>query len=168
MTKCKLEALTSVANPDKGRVYYWSDTEVSGLGMFGLMATANGARSYVIQYRNGEGQSRRLKLKAKMLGPARREASRLFDLIDKGKDPAEEKRRERDARYNTLRAVTEKYLAHPDVKNLRSVDEMQRVFEGYVFPSLGSTPITKVTRSAGVSVHRKVREKNGPRVARHG
>ena len=48
--------VATAPKPDKEREFYW-DERLPG---FGLMITANGARSYVVQYRNADGVSRRI------------------------------------------------------------------------------------------------------------
>jgi hypothetical protein len=48
--------IATAPKPNKEREFYW-DERLPG---FGLMITANGARSYVVQYRNADGVSRRI------------------------------------------------------------------------------------------------------------
>ncbi len=65
------------------RTIYW-DAAMPG---FGFMVTANGHKSYVVQYR-AAGRSRRMHLKAGLtLTSARREAKGILGAVAKGGDP---------------------------------------------------------------------------------
>jgi Arm DNA-binding domain len=65
---------------DAERTTYWD----LGLPGFGLMVTANGHRSYVVQYR-AAGRSRRMHLKNSLtLTAARREAKAILGAVAKG------------------------------------------------------------------------------------
>src|SRR6266516_2488511 len=64
------------------RTYFWDAT----LPRFGLMVTANGAKSYVVQYRH-RGSSRRLTMDGALpLSDARREAQAVIGRVAKGED----------------------------------------------------------------------------------
>lgn len=79
----------------------------SNLPGFGLRAKASGAKTFIIQYRNSNGRSRRLSvgtLGKVRLDQARKEAVRLMGQIAVGKDPAEE-------RHMRLRSETIAQLA---------------------------------------------------------
>jgi integrase len=147
----------------KPRELYW-DASLSG---FGLMVTDAGSRSYVIQYRNANGVSRRLTINGgKTLGQARREAKAKLGDVAKGGDPMADKRKQRDAREDTLRRIVEdEYLVDSDVKKLRSIYEKKGVFERYIFPTLGARPITEIRRSEIVQMLRNVKQKHGPGAA---
>src|SRR5262245_3043114 len=144
---------------DKPREYFW-DASLAG---FGLMVTANGARSYVIQYRNADGSSRRMTINGgKTLAAARREAKRKLGEVAGGGDPLADKRKQRDARADTLRRIVEdEYLADDDVKKLRSLYEKKGVFERYIFPTLGARPVTEIKRSEIVRMLRNIKQKHG-------
>src|SRR5690349_4677037 len=89
--------------PERGdRAIYWDE----GLPGFGLIVTANGHKSFVVQYR-ANGVSRRLTFKHESRGglsldKARREARAVIGAVTKGGDPLSERRR---ATSDTLRAV---------------------------------------------------------------
>ena len=108
ITKRWLKALKP---PAKDTV--WWDTELRG---FGVRATPNGSVSFLVQYRNGQGRSRRV-----TIGPwgaytpaaARAEAEELLrdaHAARKGKavDPAERKLAERNAL--TFRDLADEYM----------------------------------------------------------
>src|SRR5262249_42017136 len=88
------------------RVIYWDEKD-SG---FGLMVTAKGHRSYVVQYRAGR-RSKRMHLKARLkLSDARKEAKKILGDVAKGGDPLADRRKAAAAGADTLRAVCESYF----------------------------------------------------------
>jgi integrase len=132
--------------PGKDRAFHWD----SSLRGFGLMTTSAGASSYVIQYRNIAGKTRRMTIdpkKAHSLAAAKREAKILLGAVAKGHDPLGEKYAERLARAGTLRVVFEQYMSDPAVEKLRSADEKRAVFERHVLKPLGPKQITEIKRS---------------------
>lgn len=154
------------AKPAHGadRTVYW-DTAQSG---FGLMVTANGARSYVVQYR-ADGISRRLTLKNGLtLTEARREAKGVLGSVAKGRDPLQEARAARAVERNSLKSVAEEYIAR-ESKNLRSrtLDDKRDIFRRYIFPQFASRPIDSIKRSEIARLLDKVEDKNGPVAAHH-
>jgi integrase len=149
----------------KEREIFWDEKQPG----FGLMVTADGARSFVIQYRNSKGVSRRMKINgARSLAHARREAKSKLGDVAKGKDPLADKKKQRDARADTLRKVVEnEYLADSDVKKLRSHAGKRAIFERYIFPALGARPVAEIKRSEIVRALRRVKENYGPGAANY-
>jgi integrase len=83
--------LIAALNPTDQDVVAWD----SSLPGFGLRAKASGVKTFVIQYRNRSGRSRRLSLGnlgKVTLDQARKEAVRLMGQVATGHDPAEERR----------------------------------------------------------------------------
>jgi integrase len=142
-----------VANPpvpSKGRMYYWE-------GNFGLMVTAKGHKSFVIQYRSGR-QSRRMSLKAGLsLQEARREARKILGDVAWGGDPLGERRK---ADGNSLKVIAEDYMNREGVK-LRSAGERTRIFHNLIYPRFGSMPIGSIKRSEIVRLLDDIEENNG-------
>src|SRR5262249_50063159 len=116
LTEKFVAAATAPAGKD--RELFWEPA----LPGFALMVTAAGARSFIVQYRNAAGTSRRMTVNGGSLALAKREARAILGQVAKGADPLAAKRKARDARADTLRRIVEdEYLADPDVKCLRSV-----------------------------------------------
>ena len=161
MPTVKLDArfVEKATAQNKEREFYWD----SALPGFGLMVTANGARSFVVQYRNANGTSRRLTINGgKSLAAARREAKRKLGEVAGGGDPLADKQKQRDAREDTLRRIVEnEYYTDDDVKKLRSLYEKKGTFERYIFPTLGARPITEIKRSEIVRMLKNVKKTNG-------
>jgi Phage integrase family/Arm DNA-binding domain/Phage integrase central domain len=155
--------VSTATSDGKAREFYWD----SSLPGFGLMVTANGARSFVVQYRNADGISRRMTINGgRTLAAARREAKRKFGEVAGGRDPLADKQKQRDAREDTLRRIVEnEYYTDDDVKKLRSLYEKKGTFERYIFPTLGTRPVTEIKRSEIVRMLRHVKQKHGPGAA---
>jgi integrase len=143
--------------PGRDRVIYWEEN-------FGLMVTAAGHTSFVVQYRAGR-QSRRMSLKGGLnLQEARREAKAILGAVAKGSDPLGEKRKAETASSTTLKAVAESYLAREGSK-LRTGHKRQSAFVRLVYPVLGSRQIDTIKRSDIVRLLDDIEEENGPHMA---
>src|SRR5262249_7004071 len=102
----------------------------------------------------------------KSLAAARREAKRKLGDVAGGGDPLSDKQKQRGAREDTLRRIVEtEYLVDDDVKKLRSLYEKKGTFERYIFPTLGTRPVTEIKRSEIVRMLRHVKQKHGPGAA---
>jgi integrase len=159
-------AFIAKAKPAPGaeRTLYWD----SALPGFGLMTTANGHKSYVVQYRAGR-VSRRMTLKANLsLAEARREAKGIMGAVAKGGDPLQEAREARAAEANTLAAVAAEYLTR-EARNLgkRTLAGKKFTFRRYVFPRLGQRPIDAIKRSEIVRLLDRIEDDHGPTAAHH-
>src|SRR5262245_22112884 len=105
--------VATATSDGKALEFYWD----SSLPGFGLMVTAKGARSFVVQYRNADGVSRRMTINGgRTLAAARREAKRKLGDVAGGGDPLADKQKQRGAREDTLRRIVEtEYLVDDDV-----------------------------------------------------
>ena len=107
MTKITKRVVDSV-QPSGKEVFLWDD-ETAG---FGLRVKLTGAKSFIIQYRNAQGRSRRLTLGrygVLTVEEARRKARLSLSSVLKGEDPAENKLLERGAL--TVADLCGEYLA---------------------------------------------------------
>lgn len=143
--------------PDTADIWLW-DRELTG---FGLRVKPSGVRTFLIQYRNQAGRTRRLALgRYGVLTPeeARRAARLRLAEVQSGGDPSADRRAERKAQ--TVAQLCDRYLAdHAEIyKKPSSVREDRRLIEKRILPSLGSIKIDAVTRSEVIKLHSSLRE----------
>lgn len=153
--------------PATDRTVFW-DTKLSG---FGLVVTAAGHKSFVLQYRLA-GKSWRMAFKDGLsLDGARTEAKKLIGDVARGINPLEERRRKVEAakkqaaiEANTFQAVAEQFFADPDGgANLRSIASRIALFRRVIFPTLGNRPISEIKRSEIRLLVDKIRRESGGR-----
>jgi integrase len=163
--RCKLTpafAAKATTPPGAKRTTYWD----AGMPGFGLMVTANGHRSYVVQYR-ATGRSKRMHLKGGLtLRAARREAKAILGAVAKGGDPLGERRNAARAESNTLNAIFEEYLTR-EGSRLRSIGERRAALERHVLPKLGARQIGTITRTEIVRLLDHIADKSGAPMADH-
>jgi integrase len=147
----------ATADAGKDRTIFW-DQALSG---FGLMVTAAGSRSYVVQYRSGR-SSRRLTIDGVLsLDEARRQAKVTLGSVAKGRDPLAERRAELAAGADTFQSIAEEYFAR-EGKKLRSYAQRRAVLERLVFPKIGARQIDDIKRSEIVRLLDHVEDTAGP------
>ena len=146
------------------RMIFWD----TGMESFGLMVTAAGHRSYVVQYR-ASAKSRRYTIKGKLtLKAARKHARAILGEVAKGADPVAEKRKAKVEAANTLCSIAEEYLQREERKQqLRSIGERRRIFQRYIFPKLGARQIGAIKRSEIVRLLDRIEDESGPVMADH-
>jgi hypothetical protein len=118
----------------KDRIVYWDEKRPG----FGLMITANGNRSFVFQYRNNAGESRRASLSGTTkLGDAHKWADILQGEIAKGADPVQRKRAEKveQSKRGKFRTIAEEYLKREGHK-IRSLPQRKVILTRLVYPEI--------------------------------
>lgn len=153
ITKRLVEGL----KPEVRDVFAWDD-EMRG---FGVRVKPSGVRSYLVQYRNVHGRSKRLTIGAHgrlTAEEARREARSILAEVDKGHDPAETRALARVA--PTMADLCDRYLAdHADArKKATSADEDRRLIERFIRPQLGKRQVADITRADVGKLHQGLRE----------
>ena len=133
------------------------DTE---LRRFGMRVKPSGVKSFVIQYRNAYGRSRRKSLgQYPPLTPheARKFARRELAKVAQGKDPAQE--REDVLGTLTVRAVADQYLTEYVREHCkpRTYEEAERAFENHLLPTFGNLPVTNVSHTDLSKLHYRMR-----------
>jgi hypothetical protein len=142
------------------RSIYWDDS----LRGFGLMVTAAGHKSFVVQYR-ANGRSRRLTLDGVLnLQDARRQARAKLGEVAKGGDPVDDRRKQEAKSENTLKAIAALYFEREGAK-LRSIDQRRATFERLIFPKLGGRQVDAIRRSDIVRLLDEIEDERGPQMA---
>jgi integrase len=142
--------------PGKDREILWDDK----LKGFGVIVYPTGLRTYVAQYRK-DGRSHRVVIgKHGRLTPdeARREAKALLGDVEKGANPAIERRTTREA--PTLSKVAEGFLAYAFAKKkggtARGYEHALRL---HILPQLGAKRLTKITHADVESLHARMSDR---------
>ena len=136
--------------------YVW-DSEIKG---FGLRIAAKGRKSFVFQYRNAQGRTRRLTLGAASqitAEQARGLARKAAAAVETGEDPAEARLEAR--RGLTVAELAGRYLeehARPK-KKASSAKLDERLLRQCILPHLGSRKTADVTGPAVRKMHHALR-----------
>jgi integrase len=157
--------IATAAAPSNGkdRAIYWDDKRPG----FGLMVTAAGKRSFVFQYRNGQGDSRRASLSGTTRLPdAHKWADILQGDIAKGVDPVEKKKADRTAqsKKGKFRTIAEDYVKRERSK-VRSMDRREAILDRLVYPVIGDKVAVKLKRSDIVALLDGIEDNHGAGMA---
>ena len=135
--------LTAAKPPaGKDRIIYWDEKRPG----FGLMVTAKGNRSFVFQYRNAKGNSRRASLSGTTkLADAHKWADIVQGDVAKGADPVAKKKAEKAERSvrGKFRTIAEQYMKRESPK-VRSMDQREAVLKRLIYPAFGDKPIDQI------------------------
>jgi integrase len=143
--------------PSAGERFVW-DSELPG---FGLRVFPTGRKTYVIQYRNGTGRTRRLTLgKHGVLTPqeARSLARERLLEVAQGQDPSAERKSFKAAL--TVAELADRYLTeHAEVKKKPSSVRLdRRLLSQCILPKLGRLTVAEVESSDVARMHHAFRE----------
>jgi Arm domain-containing DNA-binding protein/integrase-like protein len=150
LTKKTIDAIKPDAKKD---VFVWDDK----LAGFGLRVKPSGTKSFLLQYRNERGKSKRMTIgKYGKLTPdqARKEAIRLFGSVELGSDPAAQRE---EARHEwTIKQLCDEYLKQALAGNILTRKGEKKAastlatdtgrIERHIIPLLGSGVVKDITR----------------------
>lgn len=148
----------------QGQRFIWDD-EAKG---FGLLVLPSGLKSFVVQYRNADGRSRRLTIGRYgtfTVDQARKEAQAVLVSVAKGGDPVHDRKARKAA--PDVNALIDRYLReHVAVHNAeRTRAEVRRVVERNIRPALGHLKTGAVTSGDVAKLHGDLG--STPRLANH-
>jgi integrase len=145
-------SIRKIAPPATG---YALHADGSGLA---LRVTANGARSWVLNYRTRDGRSRRAtigSLEDWTLGAARKRAQEMRRDVDLGADPVGEVQAERKA--ETVDELCDRFIAeHLPRKRPTTARGYHTAIKLYIRPTLGAMKIKSVTFADADRLHRSI------------
>lgn len=157
LTKASVKKLS--LPPGKDDVVFW-DNDLAG---FGLRIRKGGKRTWMVQFRDAAGSTRKVVIgNAEVLdaGDARAEAKKLLGGIATGNDPAKAKRESRQA--VKLSEVLDAYIAFAEAKQKASTHkETVRNLRIHAKP-LHTSALSSIDRRMIASLHEKITANNGP------
>jgi integrase len=164
-TKLTAGFVLNAPRPPEGRdrIIYWDDRRPG----FGLMVTNTGKRSFLFQYRNAKGQSRRATLiGTTKLPDAHKWADILQGEVAKGADPVAKKKTERveQSKRRKFRTIAEAYLKRESPR-VRSMDQREAILNRLVYPAFGDKPIDQIKRKDVVALLDDIQDRNGAAMA---
>jgi integrase len=161
-----LDSIRELPAPSAGNTVYWaSGVLVQGREVpkgFGVRITANGARSFVLNY-SIAGKEHRYTIGSTAtwnVTEAVREARALRQRIDRGEDPLSKPVRADPKK--TVADVLDLFLKRA---RLKRPDNYEDVFKRFVKPAFGNLPINELKRRHIVELLDKIEDNNGPVMA---
>lgn len=145
-------------NPDSAKDRIFWDSQLSG---FGIRFQPSGVKTFLVQYRNSEGRSRRLALgRYGALTPdqARDLAVQALSSVARGADPAAARKAKLIA--PTMSQLLDRYLSdHVEVQNASTTAaSVRRVVNTKIRPALGTLKAQSVTRQDVIKLHKSMAE----------
>ena len=156
ITKRQVESI----RPASRDIVVW-DGELPG---FGVRVKPSGVRSYIVQYRNRHGRSRRYTIGQHgtlTAEEARRQARLLLAEAQRGTDPAAD--RIADLRAENLVDFAERYMAQyaPQTKKLSSIQTDRINLRCHILPALGNLPVAGIAHADVARVYYGMRATPG-------
>lgn len=151
------ESLLKRVKPADRDVFVW-DSAIPG---FGFRLKKSGAGSFIVQYRNSGGRSRRYRFGrcgTMTVTEARKEARRLLSAIDNGADPASTRTDKRGA--PTVAVLAQRYFnehAEPH-KRPSSVASDKRLNKAHIEKRLGVIKVADLARADVAKMHHALRD----------
>jgi integrase len=153
-------AIKRLPTPETGNKVHYDDA-VRG---FGCRVTANGHRSFILNYRTKSGRERRITIGATanwQVAAARAEAKKLKQVIDQGGDPLGEIESARSA--PSMAELCDRFIEeHVSRKRANTARAYGLLLRLYVRPQLGSKRVSEVSFSDIDALHRKVTKAGRP------
>ena len=151
MAKLNKRLIDSIAAADKD-VLVW-DESLTG---FGLRAKPSGAKSFIVQYRNKNGRSRRLSIgqAGKLtLDQARKAAKRVLGEVADGKDPAEERQMAR--RGESVEQLCELYMKDHCVNRCKAstIAAHEWLMKRFIRPKLSNRKLLELRPADVAKLH---------------
>lgn len=152
MTRLNEDVVKKLPLPASGnKVHYFAGAVLQGKEVpagFGVHVTANGSRSFILNYR-----SKHVERRVTIGGyptwsvlKAVKEARLLRQRIDRGEDPLADKRKEEAAKRDTFANIMDEFFTR-DGNKLRSAKPRRQMLERLVIPELGGRDIGSIKRS---------------------
>ncbi|MGE0735297.1 MAG: tyrosine-type recombinase/integrase [Alphaproteobacteria bacterium] len=141
----------------RGDVVAW-DRRLAG---FGVRVKPSGVKSYILQYRNSGGRSRRVTIaRHGEMTPdeARTEARKLLGDIARGGDPASHRAAQRNAA--TVKELADRYMREHIEPHCKpsTIAECQRLVDHRILPRFGKWKAADVTRADVAKLHHAMRD----------
>lgn len=163
LTDKTIESLPVPPRTGKGCKLY-PDAQVPGLA---VRITANGARAFVLRYRNSAGRERSYTIGSCSdwrIAAARNEGRRLRLEVSQGRDPLGEEQTTRGA--PTVAQLAERFLEdHVSRKRASTARDYAQQLRKHVLPSLGKLKVADVTYADIDRLHRAITRSGSPYVA---
>ncbi len=157
LTKTVVDAAS--ADPNGGRIYLW-DSEIKG---FGLQILPSGVKSYVLQYRTADNQTRRMTIGKHgspwTVADARAKADELLTALRKeGLDPLKAKQARKEV--FTVADLAEAFLIDGRADKPNKKERSWKTDEGnircHILPLLGKTSLKELDRADVAKFQRDV------------
>jgi integrase len=132
---------------------WYMDDEVRGFGLRLQRGKKGVTRTYMIRYK----RSRKLRVgdpSRMSLVDARKEARRLLTEVDKGVDPAAQ--RKADAAEPTLAEVAGRFLQHQENRKRKSWKKMKGSMDAYILPALGQRRMRDLSQTDAQELHNQI------------